>query len=124
VAIKNLVCRGIGFVTDSTTKWIPTQGFSIGAALVYTPYGAFFPVEDSVPRFLEVHMRAVTGTAHARLFDVTGAAEVAGSTISTMSATMARVRSAVRLALTEGSEYQVEFSATDGKKQAGRLTQG
>jgi len=36
VAIKNILCHGVGFDSagDSTTKFMPTHGFSIGAATV------------------------------------------------------------------------------------------
>ena len=34
--IKNIIAQGIGF-SPATLKWIPTLGFSIGAAIIIVP---------------------------------------------------------------------------------------
>ncbi len=61
-----------------------------------------------VNHYLEVHVRANTGTAFARLYDVTAAAVVSGSTVSTTSSSIARLRSSA-LTLVDGNEYVVQF---------------
>ena len=57
--------------------------------------------------YLEATMRSSTGTSQIRLYDVTAAAAVTGSAISTSSSTMTRVRSSA-LTLTDGNEYRVQ----------------
>jgi hypothetical protein len=57
--------------------------------------------------YLDVMLKAVTGTMYARLWDKTAAAAVTGSQISTTESDWTRVRSSA-LALTSGNEYRVQ----------------
>lgn len=88
------------------------------AAIVYLlQAGAFSYVAanyGTVAFFFEAFHRARSGTAYARLYDVTLAAAVAGSTVNTASATHVRQRSGA-LTLTDGSTYEAQFgkSGTD-----------
>ena len=63
--------------------------------------------------YFEVYYRATSGTAYARLWDITGAAAVADSTQDTTEGSLVRERS-VALALVDGREYRVEFGSGDG----------
>lgn len=63
---------------------------------------------------IEVVMKATTGTAYARLWDVTGAAEVDGSVISTDSGSLVRVRSSLFAGLVGGREYMIQGGHTAG----------
>lgn len=61
--------------------------------------------------YLEATMRATSGTARARLFDLTDTAEVADSPVTTASATHDRVRSSA-ITLTDAHEYEAQFGTT------------
>lgn len=62
---------------------------------------------SDVAPYLEVYFRAITGTVHARLYNLTTSAEVSGSSISTTNANLRRLRSAV-LSLVDG-EYILQL---------------
>lgn len=67
--------------------------------------------------FFQVYHRATSGTLHARLFDVTTSTPVAGSDLSTVSATNVRQQSGdLKAALTDGDEYEAQWgkSGSDG----------
>ena len=81
--------------------------------LLYTAYGMpflFTETEWSGGVFtLEVYMRAITGTAYARLFNTSDMVAVTGSDLSTASAAFVRLRSGP-LALVDAKEYRVQFA--------------
>ena len=61
-----------------------------------------------VSHYFEAQIRATSGTALVRLYDETSAGAVSGSTLSTTSATIVRLRSGA-LTLTDGNEYVAQF---------------
>ncbi len=75
--------------------------------------------------YFEVYHRATTGTLHARLYDVTGAAAVAGSDLNTASATNVRQQSGdLKAALVDGREYEAQWGkagADAGVAESGKL---
>ncbi len=94
------------------------SGISAADVIVYVSMGHIFVFTLSnwspLPTwYIETTMRATSGTARARLYDLTDAAEVADSAITTASATHARVRSAA-IALTDAHEYEAQFGTTAG----------
>lgn len=87
----------------------------------YTGYGKLFKyVEENwgdVEFYLEVSMRAVTGTVYARLYNVTDGIEVDGSLISTTDDVMKAYRSGP-LSLEDGKTYRVQFGKFGGDSGA------
>lgn len=63
--------------------------------------------------YFEASLLATAGTAYAQLYNRTDSAAVAGSTVSTGSATLVRQRSG-EIALEDGKEYQARFGAVAG----------
>lgn len=61
----------------------------------------------------EASIRATAGTARARLFDVTAAAAVANSEVTTTSSSMTRLRSAA-ITLVDGNEYRMQTGKAVG----------
>lgn len=121
----------VGFEADGTVDLDDRQhlldcysGIAFGAGVVYfLQAGAFSYVAanyGTVAFFFEAFHRARSGTAYARLYDVTLAAAVAGSTVNTASATHVRQRSGA-LTLTDGSTYEAQFgkSGTDAAAAMG-----
>ena len=47
MAIKNIIAKGVGF-SPTSTKWIPTHGFTISAAIVAA--AAIYPADTSMSR--------------------------------------------------------------------------
>jgi hypothetical protein len=87
-------------------RGIPTSAVVyslVGCVFLYT--AANWP---TLSWYLEVAMRATSGTAYARLYDVTDSAVVIKSLISTIAGTLTRVRSDA-LTLTDAHEYRVQF---------------
>lgn len=78
----------------------------------FTEYGGLFYYDPSnwgsVSFFLEADIKATSGTAFTRLFDVTSGIEVTSGRLSTTSTSLIRLRSAA-LTLTSGREYRAEF---------------
>lgn len=68
---------------------------------------------NDVSFYLEVDIRADTGTLHARLYDLVAAAAVDSSELSTTSATFALVRSDA-LTLVDGNEYRGQVGVVPG----------
>ena len=63
----------------------------------------------------EVNMRAVSGTAYARVVEAGTLLPVSGSEVQTSSATFVRVRSGnFKINLVDGNEYQVQFGTAVG----------
>lgn len=92
------------------------SGISAIDAIVYAAMGDIFLYTSAnwtpTPTWhLEATMRATSGTARARLFDLTDTAEVADSPITTASATHDRVRSSA-ITLTDAHEYEAQFGTT------------
>lgn len=86
------------------------------AAIVYVAMGDIFLFTSAnwapAPTwYLEATMRATSGTAWARLYDLTDTVEVTDSPISTASATHDRVRSSA-VTLTDAHEYEAQFGTT------------
>lgn len=61
----------------------------------------------------ESTIRATVGTARSRLFDITAAAAVANSEVTTTSGSMVRLRSAA-LTLVDGNEYRLQTGKIAG----------
>lgn len=59
--------------------------------------------------FLEVYLRATSGTAEAELYNVTDGATVANSNVSTTSSAFVRLRSAA-VTLVDGKEYRLQLA--------------
>lgn len=92
------------------------SGISAIAVISYTSMGDIFLFTSAnwtpAPTWhLEATMRATSGTAEARLFDLTDTAEVADSPVTTASATHDRVRSSA-ITLTDAHEYEAQFGTT------------
>jgi hypothetical protein len=108
------------------------SGFYAGIAatgpIVYASYGGPFLLEKvnydlDMAYYLEVYMRATSGTAHARLLNVTDNAAISLSELSTVSSTFTRLRSSA-LALADSKEYAVQLGvqgADTGEAKAGTL---
>ncbi len=79
--------------------------------IVYVTVKVIRLLEDGLDRVFEVDMLQTTGTAHARLWDKTGAAVVTSSELSTTSGTIVRLRTGT-LTLIDGREYQAQFGTT------------
>ncbi len=102
----------------------PTQSFSPKtAALAWTDVGEFFLYTSAnwsnATIYFQATVKADSGTAYARLYDIDAVAAVADSQISTVSATLERVRSSA-LTLTDGNEYVAQVAAVAG--DSGSLT--
>lgn len=84
-----------------------------GAMYFYNSYGLPFFYNAANWRganfYLEVFIRAVSGTAIARLFDETGGFAVANSTINTTSLFFERLRTDSSLYLMDGHSYRIQF---------------
>ena len=94
-------------VVESTVGALPTSGCAVGQTAYTTDYNKKWYWNGSV--WLE-QPGGAGGTAKARIYNVTDAAAVAGSEVTTTSTTYVRLRSgAVTLANTK--EYQVQFGA-------------
>jgi len=98
-----------------------TRALSLGASVTatavlgkYRAYGAPFLFTSAnwgtQSFYLEVYLRATSGTVLARLYDRTAGAVVASSEVNTASTSFVRLRSAA-LTLVNGSEYEVQFGA-------------
>lgn len=94
----------------------------IGAvAISWTSFGGLYLQREDLYgalATLEVCMRQTTGTVYARLYDVTAAAAVSGSQVSTASGTFVLVESD-ELDLVDGHEYRAQFGKVSG--DAGEL---
>lgn len=87
----------------------PTVVFALhGKTFLYT--AANWP---TLSWYLEADMRATTGTARARLWDVTAGAAVASSDITTTSTTFTQVRSSA-VTLTDAHEYRIQYGTFPG----------
>ena len=73
----------------------------------------------TVSFFLEVWMRAATGTARARLYNETDGVAVTGSDLTTTSGSYVRLRSGA-LTLTDGKLYNVQYGSEDADSGAFR----
>lgn len=71
--------------------------------------------------YLEATFRSLAGgaTSRVKLYDLTAAADVASSEVTSMSATISRQRSSA-LSLVDGHEYEVQFGSGGGFSAAGR----
>lgn len=82
-------------------------------AITYTSYGPPFLYTSAnwgaVSIYLEVYMRATTGTAWARLYNVTDLGPVTDSVLSTTETTMQRLRTTSALTLTNNKIYRLQF---------------
>ncbi|KKL49823.1 hypothetical protein LCGC14_2311660 [marine sediment metagenome] len=87
---------------------IPSTYESYGTLFLYTAANW----DGSLEFFLEVYCQAVAGTVRARLWNVTDGAVVAGSGLSTASASYTRLRSGA-LTLTDGKSYLVQFGTEE-----------
>lgn len=67
--------------------------------------------EDSFSFFFEATLRATSGEAKAHLFDITADAIVAGSEVTTTSATNVRLRSGA-ITLVDGNKYTAQYGTT------------
>lgn len=99
--------RGLSFGRTITTGLVSTilnirRYKSYGLPFLYTAANW-----GTASFYLEVNMRATSGTARARLVDSTGA-EVSGSEVTTTSNSFVRVRSSA-LTLTNAQTYSVQF---------------
>ena len=77
----------------------------------------------SVQFYLEVYMRAASGTARARLYNETDGTAVASSDVTTASSSYVRVRSS-SVTLVDGNVYSVQFGSNDndgGAFRSGKL---
>lgn len=109
---------------------LPVQGGlppELGTPAVYTSYGGPFLYTAANWGFgsfyLEVYMRATSGTVLARLYNETTSTPVTGSGLSTNSAVFVRLRSGA-LTLTDASTYRLQLgkSALDsGEVLSGQL---
>ena len=113
-----VTATGDQLVTPTTlalllTEFVPT----VTVSGIYTSYGAPFLYtaanwNAAVEFFLEVYLKAIAGTVRARLWNVTDGAVVAGSGLSTASASYTRLRSGA-LTLTDGKSYLVQFGTEE-----------
>ncbi len=92
------------FVAKDSIAWV-----FIGGIFKYV-LANFSPV---LSRYFEAYYRATTGTAYARLYDVTADSAVGGSAVNTASTALVRQRSGA-LALTDGDEYRAQFGKASG----------
>ena len=88
---------------------IPSTYESHGAPFLYTAakWGG------SLTFYLEVYIKAVTGTARARLWNDTDGSVVTGSGLSTAQTSYTRLRTSA-LTLIDGKSYLVQFGTEDG----------
>jgi len=63
--------------------------------------------------YLELMMRATSGTAHAQIYNETDGVEIAGSDVTTASGTFVRARGPA-VALTDGKEHRVRVGSEAG----------
>lgn len=128
----NISCpwRGLNVVPNVTIPVGERQAimffYSGITAIILTFYGSPFLFtaanwKTSIPVYLEVYMRATAGTVYAELYDLTAAAIVAGTTLSTASATLTRIR-ASSVTLTDGHEYRIQISKSGS--DAGEILSG
>ena len=66
---------------------------------------------NSVRFYFEVYMRATTGTARARLYDITTGQVLAGSSLTTASSALVRLRPAA-VTVVSGHEYEAQVGTT------------
>ena len=92
------------FVAKDSIAWV-----FIGGIFKYV-LANFSPVKA---HYFEAYYQANTGTAYARLYDVTADSDVFGSAVNTASATLVRQRSDA-LAMTDGNEYRAQFGKASG----------
>ena len=103
------------------------SGIALAAPTVmgYTNLGGAFYYETAnwvdVEWYYEVYMLATAGTVYARLYDITAAAVVADSEVSTASATYVRVRTASVLTLVDTHEYVAQVGAVTGSGDDGTI---
>lgn len=95
---------------------------NILSGIVYVAIGGLFLFTDAnwnddLEFFLETSVRATTGTANVRLFDVTADIPVASSNVSTASTILTRLRSSA-LTLTDGNVYQIQAGVLSGDSGA------
>lgn len=99
-------------VTPASPATARTATSFISTEVTFNSHGALFLYAaanwDNHEFFLEVEIKAVTGTARARLFDETANAEVTDSGLDTTEITFQRLRSPA-LALTNGNIYRLQF---------------
>lgn len=115
--------RGLHVVPDVTIPQGERQaimfmysGILATGGFAYTYYGSPFLFtaanwKTGILVYAEAYFRATTGTVYTDLYDLTSAALVASSTLTTSAATFTRVRSAA-LTLTDGHEYRFRISKT------------
>lgn len=88
-----------------------------GVAITYTSEGEIRLYTAAnwtgVSFALETNIRAISGTAYARMWDKTSAAAVSGSDLSTTATVKTRLRSGA-LTLTDTHEYESQFAHSVG----------
>lgn len=110
---------------DRQHAWGFYRGIAAAAGISFVSHAIKFLYDAAnfgprVGHYFEAHIRAPSGTAHARLYDDTAAAVVSGSDVSTTSVSIVRLRSGA-VTLTDGNEYVAQFgklSADSADKQA------
>lgn len=113
-AITRIHRKAIGQVGEIDTAQVITR---LATGFTYSSYGEAFLYTAAdwlnVTIKFEAHMRAITGTAYARLYNETTANPVIFSEVSTTSSTFVLVRSAA-LSLTDGHVYRAQLAKTAG----------
>lgn len=98
--------------------WAARYWVKTGIVVAWTSLGGLYRHREALfegtEPTLEVCMRQTTGTAWARLYDVTADAEVEGSVVSTTEGDFVLVESEA-LALTDGHLYRAQFGAYAGE---------
>lgn len=111
-----------GFAGAHTYWWLPQQilrgSIAVHIESVFTSVGKIFLFTASewasvVLFHVEATYRATTGTVRIRLFDLTAAAAVVSSEVSTASSTLARARSSA-ITLVDGHEYRLQVGVDSG----------
>src|SRR3990167_4579750 len=118
VTITNNVLVTPGIATLTLTAFTPDiiQFSTYAAPFLFTAanYG-------TVSVYVEVYIRAISGTAYARLYNETATAVVANSTVSTASSTFQRLRSSA-ITLVDGNSYRIQLGKSgSGEALAGAL---
>lgn len=92
-------------VWSGALNW--TDVDEVGVTILYTAanWGS------RVTFYFEAEIRAITGTAYVRVYDITDGIPVPSSVMSTTSATFDRQRTSSGLALIDGHEYQTQVGA-------------
>ena len=101
------------------------RGISVTGAITYLSMGKIFLFTSAnwtpTPTwYFEVTMKASSGTAKARLFNLTDSVEVTDSVVNTANATHTRVRSSA-ITLADGKEYEAQFGTGSADSGEGRV---